>query len=232
MKLKILAITLARGGSKSIKNKNIVKIKGKPLIYYTIKELKKCHNLFEDYIVSTDSLHIKRICQKYKVNVPFLRPKKLSRDSSSSASALIHAVKYMEKKKRIKFDYILEAMCTNPLKDASDIANIINIVKKKNPDTCIAVHRVYDQHPSRIKKIVNGRIVNFCINEKLESRRQDLRPKAYIRSGAIYAISRDYLMKTGARYGSKNSIAYILNDQKACNIDTPQDLEYVKAKIK
>ena len=41
MKKKILAITLARGGSKSVKLKNIKKINGKPLIYYTIKEALK-----------------------------------------------------------------------------------------------------------------------------------------------------------------------------------------------
>ena len=40
-KKKVLAITLARGGSKSVPNKNIKKILGKPLIYYTIKEVLK-----------------------------------------------------------------------------------------------------------------------------------------------------------------------------------------------
>ena len=46
-KYKILAITLARGGSKGIKNKNIKKISGKPLIFYTIKEALKS-NLISD----------------------------------------------------------------------------------------------------------------------------------------------------------------------------------------
>ena len=35
---KVLAITLARGGSKTVPNKNIKKILEKPLISYTIKE--------------------------------------------------------------------------------------------------------------------------------------------------------------------------------------------------
>ena len=37
-KYNILGITLARGGSKKIKKKNIVKINNKPLIYYTINQ--------------------------------------------------------------------------------------------------------------------------------------------------------------------------------------------------
>ena len=97
-KKKILAITLARGGSKEVKNKNIRKINGKPLIWYTIKEALKS-KLIDKYIVSTDSPVIKKISLKYGAEVPFLRPKKFSTDKASSVIALQHAVKYFEKKK-------------------------------------------------------------------------------------------------------------------------------------
>ena len=53
-KFKILAVTLARGGSKGIKNKNIIKILGKPLIEYTIDQALKS-KLITHYLVSTDS---------------------------------------------------------------------------------------------------------------------------------------------------------------------------------
>ena len=36
--MKVFCIILARGGSKQIKNKNLVKIKSKPMIYYTISQ--------------------------------------------------------------------------------------------------------------------------------------------------------------------------------------------------
>ena len=65
MKPNILGVTLARGGSKGIKNKNLSKINGKPLIYYTIKEAKKSKDI-TNYIVSTDSRIIKNIAKKYK----------------------------------------------------------------------------------------------------------------------------------------------------------------------
>ena len=50
---KILAITLARGGSKSVPRKNIKEICGKPLIAYTIEEALKS-SYIDDFIVSTD----------------------------------------------------------------------------------------------------------------------------------------------------------------------------------
>ena len=67
---RVLAITLARGGSKGVKKKNIKKIAGKPLIDYTLSEAKK--SIFVDrYIVSTDDQEIKDYCLSKKVDVPF-----------------------------------------------------------------------------------------------------------------------------------------------------------------
>ena len=80
-KKKILAIVPARGGSKSIKDKNIVKINNKPLILYTLEEAEKSKYL-DRIIVSTDSIKIAKTCKKF--DVPFLRPKTLARDYSLS----------------------------------------------------------------------------------------------------------------------------------------------------
>ena len=107
-------MTLARGGSKGVKNKNIKLLNNKPLIYYTIREVKS--KFLTSYIISTDSIEIKKISEKFGANVPFLRPKKLSTDTSSSSDALKHAVRFMEKLHNTKYDLIIEIMATNPLK--------------------------------------------------------------------------------------------------------------------
>ena len=219
---KILAITLARGGSKKIKNKNIVLLNKKPLIYYTIKEAKKS-KCITDYIISTDSLKISKICKKYGADVPFLRPKSLSRDKSKSIDALLHALKFMENLKGYKYDFIIELMATNPLKTFKDIDNIISIMVRKKYDSVIAVHRLFDQHPARIKKIVKNKLVDFNFKEPLESRRQDLKPHAFIRSGSIYGMSRKFLNKK-LRYKSAVSVPYVLDPNKVVNIDEPEDL--------
>ena len=131
---KILGITLARGGSKSIPGKNIANVAGKPLISYTIEEALKC-NLFTDYIISTDDEEIKNISSSYGAEVPFLRPKSLSEDSTSSVEAIKHAVKFMEK--NITYDFIIELMCTNPLKNIFDIKECIHKLIKTGADSVI-----------------------------------------------------------------------------------------------
>ena len=100
-KRRVLAITLARGGSKEVKKKNIKKINGKPLIWYTIKEALKS-KLIDRYIVSTDSKEIKKISLRFGADVPFLRPKKFATDKASSVKALQHAVRFLEKKEKKK----------------------------------------------------------------------------------------------------------------------------------
>ena len=230
MKKNILGVTLARGGSKGIKNKNLKKINGKPLIYFTIKEAKKCRKI-TNYIVSTDSKIIKKAAIRYKVEVPFIRPKKYSKDNSTSASALKHALLESEKFFDKKFDFVIELMATNPLKSVVDINNVIKILLKNNADSVIAVNQLFDHHPARIKKIIKGKIFDFAVKEELESRRQDLKPNAYIRSGSIYAMSRKFVINE-KRYFSGKSFAYILPLQRTINIDDENDLLIAKKKLK
>ena len=76
---KVVAILPARCGSKRIKKKYIRNIYGKPMIDWTIDDLKKC-KFINDVIVSTDDLEIKEHVENIEISVPFLRPKKLSDD--------------------------------------------------------------------------------------------------------------------------------------------------------
>jgi CMP-N-acetylneuraminic acid synthetase len=134
-----------------------------------------------------------------------------------------HAVAWAEKQEGVRYDYVIEMMCTNPMKTVEDIDACIEKLVKTGADSVIAVHRLEDHHPIRIKKIVDDRIVDFCLPEKPETRRQDLKPHAYIRSGSIYALKRDHLMVEGRRYGSVESRPYILPEERAVNVDTELD---------
>ena len=84
---KILAVILARSGSKGLKNKNIKKLGNKPLVSWTIDEAKKSKKI-DMIILSTDSIKIAKIGKKKKIQVPFLRPKNLSGDKSPSVDAV------------------------------------------------------------------------------------------------------------------------------------------------
>jgi len=220
--IRILGITLARGGSKAIPRKNIKPIAGVPLIEYTISEALKSTFLTR-YIVSTDDEEIQQVAIQCGAEAPFLRPDEFSTDEASSVAAMRHAVNWIEQQEGVKYDYIVELMCTNPMKTVEDIDASIEKLISTKADSVIAVHQLEDHHPARIKKIIDDKITDFCITEIPESRRQDLKPEAYIRSGSIYALKRDYLMIEEKRYGSDNSRPYILPQERVVNIDTEID---------
>ena len=98
--MKYLAIICARSGSKGLKNKNILKIAGVPLIGHSIKMAKSLKNISK-VIVSTDSKKIASIAKKFGAEVPFLRPKDLSTDKSREIDAWKHAIDFYKKKKSI-----------------------------------------------------------------------------------------------------------------------------------
>lgn len=220
--MNVLAVTLARGGSKGIPGKNIKPLNGKPLLAYTVLEALSSR-LVDHYVVSTDSEEIASAARALGAQVPFLRPSNLASDTASSAEALAHAVEESERFFGKKFDYVIELMVTNPFKTAKDIDSCIKLLQSSGADSVVAVKRVEEHHPARLKKIEEGRIRNFCTPEILESRRQDLKPQAYIRCGAIYALRRDELMLHNRRYGSENSLAYELAFKDSVNIDSEID---------
>ena len=219
---KILAITLARGGSKGVPKKNIAELVDQPLIYYTIIQA-KLSKYISRYIVSTDDEEIAKVAKKLDAEVPFLRPKGLASDNATSLDALQHSVKWCEDDENIKYDYVIELMCTNPMKTVEDIDGAIEKLVETGADSVIGVSKLDDNHPARAKKIINDRIVDFCVPE-LSSLRQKLKPEAYIRNGSIYAIKRNVLMEDGIRFGSSNSRPYIMNSQKSINIDNELDM--------
>lgn len=220
--MKILGVTLARAGSKGVVGKNIRELAGAPLISYTVSEALRS-SLITDYVVSTESREIANLVNSLGAETPFLRPIELARDESTSVDALHHAIQFMESKNKCKYDYVIELMATNPFKTAADIDRSLNLLIDTGADSVIAVNRVLDGHPTRIKKLVDGRIRDFCLPEPQEGRRQDLRPDAFIRCGAIYALKRDEIMVNRRRYGSVFSLPIELDFNNSVNIDTEND---------
>ena len=89
-------------------------------------------------------------------------------------------------------------------------------------DSVIGVSKVEEHHPARLKKIIEGKIVDFCVPEE-SGRRQDLKPPAFIRNGSIYVLTRTYLMIDNRRFGGENSFAYLMPFEKSINIDSKYD---------
>ena len=136
--MKILCTICGRGGSKGVKNKNLIKINGKPLLYYSIKQAIKS-KLFDEIVISTDSLKIQKIAKKYGASSWFLREKKLSTDKAAKLpvirDSLIKSEKYFGK----VFDYVVDLDVSSPLRNIQDIRVAFQKCLKKNYDNMFSV---------------------------------------------------------------------------------------------
>ena len=226
---KVLVNILARAGSTGVKDKNIADVGGNPVLWYSVTEALK--SKYADAIcVSTDSEKYAKVAEDAGVKVPFLRAAEYSTKSSTAADASKWTTLEYEKHSKEKYDYIVDFMNSNPFKIVDDLDRCIEILNENdNADTVVAVNRVWDGHPDRIKQIVDGELQDWPgTNEVLESLRQDLTPPAYIRCGSVYAMKRHVLIDEGNRRG-KVSIPYVMPDERVCNIDEPKDLLTAKS---
>ena len=86
--MKIVSLTLARGGSKEIENKNLVMLGGKPLIFYQVMNCLQNKEISDVY-VSSDDEDILNYSEKIGAN-KIKRPTNISGDTSTAESALHH----------------------------------------------------------------------------------------------------------------------------------------------
>ena len=125
--MNILSIIPARGGSKSIPLKNIVKIQNKPLLYYTVTASLNS-KLITRTIVSTDNQKIAKVAELLGAEV-IKRPKKLASDTSSVELTIQHTVDHLKKTEDYIPDIIILLQNTSPLRNSKHITVLLNILK-------------------------------------------------------------------------------------------------------
>ena len=139
--MKPICLICARGGYKGVPNKNIRIIHKKPLIAHTIEKAINS-KIFSHVIVSTEDKKIAKISERYGAEIPFIRPKKLSGNTTPIGDVFVHAIKKLETLD-YEFDIFVNLDCTVPFIDEKDIIGSINLLRRRK---CDAVYGVYEQH--------------------------------------------------------------------------------------
>ena len=228
---KILAVIPARGGSKGVPRKNIRPICGKPLIAYTIEAALQVQHLFYRLIVSTEDEEIAAIARHNGAEVPFLRPIELSGDDVPTLPVLQHAVRFVEKQDDIILDWVLLLQPTDPLRQAADIEAALELSQQDPCDSVISVVQVFSTHPILMKRIEDNQLLPYCIEEKEGTRRQDYKPAAYMRNGAIYLTRRKVLIEQNSIWGQVIR-PYVMPPERSVGVDSDLDLKMVEVMMR
>ena len=210
---KILAIVPARGGSKGLPGKNILKICDKPLIYWSIAKAKKSRYL-DMVLVTTDCKAIADLAKQYGAHVPFLRPPELATDYSSTYDAVDHALTFLDQAEQQQFDYVVLLEPTSPLREDDDIDKMLEklIANRSEFDSIVSVGEV-GEHPSLLKRLVGDRVEPFCPELPQTNRRQDNEP-AYFPYGVAYIANTNALREQNTFYTARCMYFVIKHYQK------------------
>ena len=221
---KSIAIIPARSGSKGLPRKNVLELKGKPLLGYSIEAAIES-GVFDEVMVSTDSKLYSEIARKFGASVPFLRDESLSLDTTSVWDVVRDIIKkYDDFGKR--FDMFCLLQPTSPLRKPEDIRNAYNILREKASVAVISVCEP-EHSPLLCGRLYNDESLDGFFSRELPFQRQKL-DKYYRVNGAIYFAYVQEFLKDDFLY-RKGSFAYIMDQERSIDIDTKFDFVMAEA---
>lgn len=222
----VVAIIPARGGSKGIKDKNIIDLCGKPLLAYSIEAALNCKYI-DDVVVSTDSEKIADVARQYGASVPFIRPASLAGDESKTIDVIIHVIEEL-KKTGINYDTMVLIQATSPLRDCNDIEGALEKYIRNDKKSLVAVSKVSDS-PILIRRLIDENHMENLLSCDSTVRRQDM-PQYYRVNGSIYINSVNELSQNTSF--NDNVVPYIIDETHAVDIDELKDVEIAKYYLK
>jgi len=225
-KKKIIAIIPARSGSKRLKKKNIKSFNGKPLIEWTIKNALSS-KLLDQIFVSTDSLEIKNISINCGLEIPFMRPKLISKDKSPTSETVLHVLNKFERLGE-KYDYVVLLEPTSPLRKIYDIDRAIKkMIDTPYAETLVSLGKIHLEHPLISKKIYNKKFVKPYYLEKKEIYQSQQLDGAYFPYGVVY-ISSIKAFRVNKSFYTKKTIPYHIDRWQNYEIDDWFDFKTVE----
>lgn len=229
---KFAAIIPARSGSKSIKDKNLALLGGYPLIAYSIALAKMTEGI-DKVIVSTDSKEYAEIAQKYGAEVPFLRPKQLSQDSSTDYDFMSHAVKWFDENSIIAPDFWIHLRPTTPLRDPNIVKKAMSLIANRKDATALRSGHLSPESPFKwLRKNKEGFLTSLSGNDtnldKYNGPRQDF-PNVLIPNGYVDIVRSSFIKKKKLLHGDK----VLAFESPFCNeLDSYEELELLEFQLK
>ena len=198
--INVYALQTARKGSKSVINKNIMDINGKPLYRHPVDKVLNS-KIIKEVFISTDIELI--IENKEKINYKVIkRPKHLCEDNSSHHDTMIHGLKEIEKEKKENVDFLVVLLGNSLGSTGEEIDKAIEFLKNNDwYDSIQSVSEFNMFNPLRSFKIENNQL-HTCIDQKeikKTSILENINDKksagnVYFANGSFFICKRDVLL--------------------------------------
>ncbi len=224
----VWAIIPAKGYSRRVKKKNLKKINNLSLVCYSVI-FSKINRLIKKTFVSTDSEEIKKLGKKYGAEVPFLRPKKISKYNSMDYKYVHHFLDYIKKNEKFLPEYIIQLRPTTPFRSIKLINKAIAKIKKfREADSLRSSHIA--SHPPEKKFRSNKNFYTDINCEKIKNDNFN-KPSHYFKTtyepnGYVDILKTNFLLRNKDKIYGKNILVFVT--PKTIDIDTKEDFEYAQ----
>lgn len=238
--MNILGLIPARGGSKSIPQKSIYPLHGKPLMYYTIRAAKDSR-LITRLVLSTDDPEMAAVGKKYGAEVPFMRPKKLAADTTPDLPVFKHTLQWLEKNEGYRPDIIVQLRPTSPFKSGADIDRAVQLLIDNPRADSVRSISIPAQTPFKMLTIGKHGLLRPLLpkafpevfrkyKEPFNTPRQAL-PAIWEYSGYIDVLRWATIMKKNSMSGSK-ALPFTTEEWRNLDIDSMRELQYAEILFK
>lgn len=224
--MNILALIPARSGSKTVPDKNIKSVGGKPLIAFSIEHAVKSKYI-NKVIVSTDNDYYADIARSFGAETPFLRPAELAGDFSTDLEVFQHAIQWLQVNEKYIPDICVHLRPTYPIRDIEDIDSMLEILLKNeyldsirsvspSPETPFKMW--FRDDTGKLQPVIQCDIPDFY-----NLPRQQL-PKTYLQNACIDIIRTSTIVEKNSMTGTE-IFGYIMKENY--DIDTFDQLDRV-----
>jgi N-acylneuraminate cytidylyltransferase len=227
----ILALILARGGSKSVPRKNLRLVAGKPLLAHSIEQAKGSR-LITRVMVSTEDPEIAEVARQWKAEVPFLRPAELAQDETPDLPVFQHALVWLQAHERYEPDVVGHLRPTAPVRrvEVIDLA-IQTFLEHPEADSLRSVSMA-SQSPYKMWVIgEDGCLEPVARRGDLESWNlpRQLLPRVYWQNGYLDVIRPEVILQSGSMTGTR--ILPFVIDEPCIEIDYEEHLQLAERLI-
>jgi N-acylneuraminate cytidylyltransferase/CMP-N,N'-diacetyllegionaminic acid synthase len=227
--MRVLFVIAARGGSRSVPDKNLRQIAGISLVGFKALSARKsayCSRL----IISTDSQRIQEDARRYGVDVPFTRPSELAIDTAPSADVVLHAMDWIEKNDEKRYDGVMLLEPAAPFSRAVDYDAAVEKMVSRRANVVLGVRRVEINSVFVGPLDVEDRLTTVI--DKMRGltgcRRQDV-PQEYTMNGGLYLARWDHFRATKSFYADReNTYGHVMEEQYSVEVDSIAGLHYAE----
>jgi N-acylneuraminate cytidylyltransferase len=229
----ILAVILARKGSKGLPGKCMRTLLGRPLIDYTFDHALASLRAAA-VVLTTDCGEAKTLARRRGIEV-IDRPAELATDDATVDSAARHAVTTWEERHGRPVGVVVLLYGNIPVRADGVVDRAVDHLIERGADSVRTVAPIGRHHPDWLHRVHGDRLEQYRPNSIY--RRQDLEP-LYYHDGAVAVVTRDALFAAlrtpddHQAFLGRDRRGLIQRAEDAVDVDEPLDLQFASAVLR